>query len=293
MQISNPKVFVFVEGQDSDPYFYDRVSDSVCSAPHIAYRIVRAEQIGRGAGKNALLQFFYYLRTVNSLFDNFTGKRTISIFYLDKDLDDINRKKVFSDHVVYTEPYCVENYLFAHGDLINAACAAASLEREILEQSIGSPADWTQRMAGLWKEWLTLCLFASRHSLNVQSNYSRNESAINVPPNGPVSQRLLIERKADLEVAFGKSSAEFNGAFRCVERTVDRLYRVGKHDVIFKGKWYRRLLQLQIEQAAATQTFNAHALANSIVSALRQSLDFEQSWSARLRTPLQRLVDQL
>src|SRR6266496_6775444 len=87
MQLSSSTVFAFVEGRDSDPYFYDRVCSSVCSRTKIAYRIVRADQLSHDGGKAVLLQFFDYLRTVNSLIDTFTGKRTISIFYLDKDLD--------------------------------------------------------------------------------------------------------------------------------------------------------------------------------------------------------------
>lgn len=292
MQISTVRVFVLVEGRDSDPYFYDNLCRSVCMATNVAYRIVRAEQIGLGGGKATLFQFFDYLRTVNSLLDNFAGKRTIAIFLVDKDLDDILHSKIFSDHVVYTRYYSIENYFFVHGDILGAACAAASLERAILEPEIGDPNAWPRRMAKLWKDWVTLCLFSLRHDLQVQSNYRRNESAINVPPLGNVDGNLLDDRKAELEAALGLGVRAFNRAYRCVERLVDRLYQTGRHDTVFKGKWYIRLLTLQtIAAAAATnRTFASHALSNAIASALRQSLNFEDPWADHLKTPLQQLL---
>ena len=66
MQVSVTPLFVFVEGRDSDPFFYDGVCRSVCSPAQVAYRIVRGDELGSGGGKMVLLQFFDYLRTVNN-----------------------------------------------------------------------------------------------------------------------------------------------------------------------------------------------------------------------------------
>src|SRR4051812_4442004 len=127
MQMSSTTVFVFVEGFDHDPYFYGRVCDPVLNTLELKYEIVAGWRLQDYGGKQVLLNFFQYLSTTNCLLSTFNGKRVLCLFFVDKDLDDILNEKIPSQHVVYTRYYSVENYLFVHGDLIDASASASSL----------------------------------------------------------------------------------------------------------------------------------------------------------------------
>ena len=293
MQISAVALFVFVEGQDSDPYFYDRLCASALGKLNATYRIVRADRIASTGGKQALVSFYDYLRTVSSLVDSFKGKRTGSLFYLDKDLDDLLHSKVFSDHIVYTRYYHVENYLFVEGDLHEGASSAASLDRGSLAPTLGDAADWRVRKATLWKDWVVLCLFAEVFEVPSRCRYGRSDSVVNVPPNAHTNIALYTDCKQELRMGYGRTEAEFNRDFSRIERTVDRYYRMGKHDFIFKGKWYLRLLQSDIEDAMAGQAFSSHGLPNAIVASLRTTVDFAGAWADHLKRPLELVATQV
>lgn len=223
MQMSDFPLFVFVEGRDSDPYFYDRLCHSVCAPRRIKYQVVRANRL-RAGGKQALIAFHAYLQTVSSLIDGFKGKRTTSIFFLDKDLDDLMHRKLMSDHVVYTKFYDVENYLFVYGDLLGASCAASSQSHETLERVIGKPAEWRRDSALLWREWVVLCIFARKHDVRNCPNYKMGTSPINVPSDEPAREELLDARIAELRRALGWKDERFDRALKSVERLVGRLY---------------------------------------------------------------------
>ena len=126
MQISRVPLFIFVEGY-KDRYVYDQIVQSECQQSGVSYKVVTAEEIGiSGGGKEALLKFFDYLAAESSLICNFNGKTTISIFFLDKDVDDVLNSMRSSEHIVYTETYEIENYFFIHGALSEVAAASAS-----------------------------------------------------------------------------------------------------------------------------------------------------------------------
>jgi hypothetical protein len=293
MQVSSVALFVFVEGQDSDPYFYDRLCASTLEESNVIYRIVRADRIATAGGKQPLIAFYEYLRTVNSLLDSFKGKRTGSLFYLDKDLDDLFHLKVFSDNIAYTRYYHVENYLFVEGDLLEGAASAASLDREPLIPVIGDTKDWRARKAALWKDWVVLCLFAARFRVHSRCHYRRLDSGVNIPPSAPTDPALYSECKQELRSGYGRTEEEFSRDFSKVRRTVERYYRMGRHDFIFKGRWYLRLLQSDIEAAMAGQDFSSHGLPNAIVASLRTTIDFDGVWADHLRAPLKSVAAQL
>src|SRR5438445_2421225 len=143
MQISRTQLFVFIEGQDNDPYFYSKICESVCVPAGVSYEHRVARELPGGAGgKGALLIFFQYLRRKRLLLSDFKGKRTAAVFFLDKDIDDVLRTRVRSPHVVYTEYYDVENHLFAAADLAEAAAAAASFDKLAIAAALRNEAEW-------------------------------------------------------------------------------------------------------------------------------------------------------
>jgi len=63
MQISERRVFAFVEGKTTDPYFYGRICESVCQQIDISYIICMAQELPtQTGGKKSLITFFEYLR---------------------------------------------------------------------------------------------------------------------------------------------------------------------------------------------------------------------------------------
>ena len=93
MQISSAELFIFVEGRQSDPYFYARICETVHGLGS-RYAICLAEELPGGTGgKQALLNFYEYLRKRKALLSSLAGQRTASVFFLDKDIDDMQHRK--------------------------------------------------------------------------------------------------------------------------------------------------------------------------------------------------------
>jgi len=93
MQISSTELFIFVEGKQSDPYFYARICETV---PGLGsrYEVCQAEQLpGDTGGKQSLLSFYDFLRKQKMLVSSLGGQRTASMFFMDKDLDDLQHRK--------------------------------------------------------------------------------------------------------------------------------------------------------------------------------------------------------
>ena len=91
MQMSQAALFIFVESPE-DRYVYSQIADPECQGRGIDYQVVTSEELQQNeGGKQVLLGFFDYLRRQSSLTDRFKGKTTVSIFFLDKDVDDFLR----------------------------------------------------------------------------------------------------------------------------------------------------------------------------------------------------------
>src|SRR5262249_11363245 len=133
MQMSSHALFVFVEGKSSDPYFYGKICHSAMSQSGKTYCICRAAELpGSTGGKQAVLGFFQYLRNRGSLLDDFKGKKTAMLFFVDKDIADFLHRRLRSEYLCYTAYYNVENYIFRHGDLAEGGALASSMEHRQL-----------------------------------------------------------------------------------------------------------------------------------------------------------------
>ena len=293
MQMSRTQVFAFVEGKKIDPFFYGKVCDSVCQSVRVSYEICSARELPEGAGgKQVLIGFFDYLRRESALINNFNGKNTKAIFFLDKDVDDFLGKQLCSEHVVYTEYYDVENYLFIEGDIGEAAAACASMDSQLVLSGLGDYEDWRRRVAERWKEWVKFCLFAVQRDIRCECNYGVT-SRINAPLHEPVVQALYAQRLTMLKSASGLSSEQFERAFEQVARLVDDLYVRGEHDRIFKGKWYVILLEAEIKTIAGIRPIDSKGLVSRLPSAIAVTLNFDNPWADYFKEPLRRLVCQV
>ena len=196
MQISNTKLYVFVEGKQCDPYFFAEVC-SVTLESTISYEISTANQLpGNSGGKQTLLNFFNYLRAKRSLVSSFCGHRIACIFFLDKDLDDIFRRKKRSLHIIYTRYYDVQNYVFENGDLVKGSAAAASVDPRRLEFDLGDSSKWCRDVASLWHDWIALCLQLLEDGISSEANYkilSRVQTRLCGPTNHEALNSLVCD----------------------------------------------------------------------------------------------------
>ena len=102
LQMSTHSIFVFVEGT-LDRYFVGRVCQAQLG--NSDYELASSADVPEaiGSGKGALLALYRFLRLRANLRDEFQGKRTCCLFFLDKDIDDVLNTRARSSHVVYTD----------------------------------------------------------------------------------------------------------------------------------------------------------------------------------------------
>jgi hypothetical protein len=285
MQISATRVFVFVEGRDLDPYVYGKLCGPVCSASAMSYEIVIADSLGgNGGGKAVLIKFFEYLRNNGSLIDRSHADAKLAMFYLDKDVDDVLHTRASSDHVVYTEYYCMENHLFAEGDLVASLAIAGSLDLATVQARVPNAVLWRSTAATRWREWVALCIMAMKLSLTHPASYTR-VSSINVPADAVTDAALLGVCVGEMEARSGLVPADFRKTLSACYRFVDAINRRGNHDLLFKGKWYLQFVLRGLE--AINPHFNQHGASDRLVGGLIATTDFNAPWSRHFRQPLQ------
>ena len=290
MQISQKSLFIFIEGH-KDRYIYSKIADSECDRSTV-YEIATAEELPvNGSGKQALLNFFNYIKRRSFLINMFKDKATVSIFFLDKDVDDFLRIKRRSRHIVYTEPYELENYLFMYGELSEAAAASVSLEVITIKAGLGGYAEWRKQVAETWKDWVKLCLFSHSRKIN-SCNFSRPSSPINDRIYGPVKPNDYNLHLSNIQAQSGLSPDKFKRSFTRLSYKVNKIYRLGNYDLIFKGKWYARFLVKDIKKIASPRRINVQGLEERLKSVLALNLSFNDDWADHFRIPIRQLLEE-
>jgi hypothetical protein len=293
IQMSSTGIFVFVEGQDTDAFFYAELCRPVCDSYHIAYEIVRADRISSSGGKDALIKCHGYFATAGSLIERSRPTAACCIFFLDKDVDDVLHKLVKSPHIVYTPFYNVENALYLFGDIVRAAAAASSLDAARLSIRIPDPAVWRRQSARRWIEFVVFCLFSYKYRVPCDCTYKRSASPLNHTPDSAPNPADVAAKENELNVLSGLATQVFKRKLGAVRRLVEHIYQSDRHDLVFNGKWYRALLRREVELAAAGETYNAHGVVNGMSAALCATVDFSGDWVDHFRTPLRTLIEQL
>jgi hypothetical protein len=280
LQISRHDLFIFVEGVSTDPYFYGCLCERCLTGSPVSYVIVRAVELpGATGGKSRLVKMYKALKDRKSLRDTFKDKVTISLFFLDKDVDDFVNTKLRSEHVCYTELYSVENYIFKFGDLVSGTALASSLERREVEAGLGDPSLWRQRIVSDWSDWIKLCLFARKKKIRCECGFG-TASKINTMPDGSVDSNELLRCLAILESNFGKGSVGFKRSFEYLANQVDKILAEYDHDKIFNGKWYTHLLAKEISRIAGSKPYEQSGITSRIKSSILSTLDFSAPWTS-------------
>jgi hypothetical protein len=279
--MSRVKLNVFVEG-DVDRFFYGQICQLELGGL-FNYTLKDSRQLPTpGQGKSHLLRHFEFMKRRQLLVIDFKGQKSASIFFVDKDLDDRRRTKKKSIHVVYTEYYDVENYIFKCGNLVRAVAAVCLKDTAEVSRAIPAPDEWTPRAARLWKDWLKLCLCSTRFGIRSGCNY-RASSEVNSGPGRPVDADLYNRRLENLQGASGLSPSEFQSKFTRLSRRVDKCYATGTQDEIFRGKWYPILLSDELRVSGIASGPATNALPSRLTDGLLLSLDFSESWAQYLR----------
>jgi hypothetical protein len=292
IQISSDQITVFVEGRE-DTYFYDRLCSPTCEESQIRIRIRRAHELPAGApGKPALLKWYNFLKSRGKLFHDFKGKRLATLFFLDKDVDDLARIQKRSGHIVYTEYYDFEGYLFREGDVVRAIAAAAQVDERRAVRWLGPAQEWRRRASERWKDWVKLCLFANLRKLPGVCNYGAY-SQLNTPLSDKVDSVELARRRAELESASGLGRKQFERAFRRVAARVDSAYAADRAERVFKAKWYPAIAEDEIRRSAGSYPINGTGLRSRLPECLLLTLNFDESWSEWFKGPLRALIARL
>ncbi len=293
MQLSSYDLFVFVEGKQSDSYFYANICASIPNL-HVRYEICTAQQLpGSTGGKQALLSFFSFLRQSKALVSSLGGQRTTTcIFFLDKDVDDLHRKKKRSHHVVYTEHYDVQNYIFMHGNLLTGAASAASVDPARLRAELSDAPRWSLRISILWREWIAFCLRVLEENISCVANY-RVMSQVQTRPCGPTDARRYAALTCDVARRCRLPVAVFRKRLAATTRKVDRYFATGQHHRIFKGKWFATVLADDIDRIMGGRPYNRRGLVSRLTCSVAATLDFTEPWADHFRNPIHNVTAML
>ena len=291
MQMSQSTLFAFVEGKQQDPFVFGMLCLSVCSGRHVTYQVCKASELpDESGGKTALLSFHAHLRRRKVLTSAFGGKTTHAVFFMDKDIDDILRRRRKCRHVVYTRHYDIQNDIFLNGRLLEATASAASLDPSVLTAFLSDGRGWCRQSAERWREWVVLCVTSACNRINHQCNY-RVPSQVQCQNTGAPDAAKVAKLKTEMLAKSALDAATFERRYRSVERRVRRIYGSGGQDRIFKGKWYPALLDEDVFRRLGNSGYDRNGFVTRITATLATTLRSEDAWARDYRLALERILD--
>lgn len=279
MQMSRASVFAFVEGKQHDPFVFGMICASVCRKRKLTYEVCKACELPDGAGgKTALLAFHDHLRRRRALRSVLGGKATHAVFFLDKDIDDILRRRRRGPHLVYTRNYDIQNDVFRDGWLLQGVAAASSIDPGVLTPLLGDGRRWCRQAAERWRDWVILCIVAACLRINHQCNY-RVVSQVQCEDTGAPDPRKVAQMKASMLAKSGVDAATFERSFQSVERRVRRIYGAGEQDRVFKGKWYAAAMDEDLARACGQDGYDRKGFVSRVTAAIAATLSAEDGWA--------------
>lgn len=283
--MSNTGVFAFVEG-DRDISFYDGLCSSYFKATGASFGMRRARDLpGATGGKVPLMHFARFCEKKNVFSSSLDGKVTKILIFVDKDIDDLKHSMMNHNNVIYTEYYCLENYLFKFGDLTEAVSTACALSRQEVEMLFPDWTLWRKEAALQLKDWIALWIFSGTHSVNDQCNYGQY-STINGLPGRRVDKVLHRSHYARIAAAAGLTEVGSKRVLNRLFKNLDAMVAAGEYDKILKGDWYAVTLELDLREIAPRVVKNWFR--DVLLGVLNATVNFGSGWTnyymARLRT---------
>jgi hypothetical protein len=287
-QMSSSAITAFVEGY-LDRVFYGELlaANGTASGKTVTIRLAQEFHSGLAEGKKALLDLHSTLQTNNLLLFGTGSNRKLILFFLDKDVDDLKRALRDCPHIIYTEHYCTENYLYTHGNLRKALAAGANLDPQSL---CGFPSNevWTKNAAASWADWIAFCLLVIKTQPPGIPNFG-TVSQFNSRPYDPTNATSLSTLLTAVTSRIGITAAAAGSIFTKEQRRTHRFLARNWFNRIFNGKWYALFLSADARTIASGRQLPPKC-EERLEAALLATLDFSAPWAQGLQLEISRTV---
>lgn len=282
MQMSKCDNYFIVEGNNIDRFFYS----SLCkkSLPGIKYKFINGHQLtGDAGGKEVLLSFYDFLKAKKSLPIDYKGKNANVVFFLDKDIDDLRRRKRKSKYVIYTEYYDVENYIYKYGNIVIGASSAASVDVSLLD-SCSDSEGWCKVNIEHWKLWIVLCLCFLELGIRCEVKYSNLSFVQSNSGNFDKKKYDDIVNDISGRCRYDKKKLELE--LEKVHKRVNRYFKENKHHLLFKGKWFSEILSCEIDRLMSGVPYSKQGLSKKLPNNIASTLDFDAGWTRYFKSKI-------
>jgi hypothetical protein len=179
-----------------------------------------------------------------------------------------------------------------HGDLLNGAASAASVDPARLRTELSDAMGWCLRIAMLWREWITLCLHALEKKISCATNY-KVVSRVQTRPCGSTDASKYDELVRNVAISSGIPEATFRQKLASTRKKVDKYFDRGQHHRLFKGKWFATVLADNIARIMAGLQHDSNGLASRLTYTVAATIDFTEPWAEHFRTPIRDVVGML
>lgn len=265
MQISSAKFFAFVEG-GLDRAFFDRVVEK-CLSKDVKYQIFAIKELPPGVGgKPTLLSKFKELRQKKMLKFNAFGKNMSCVFFADKDVDDFCKKKLRSNHLIYTSTYDIEGFLIENGDFHRALSDALGITLDQAKQIIPNKNNWIKDRVIPWKEWVALCMICQIKKIKSECTFD-SVSKIN-DDHGQLDQIKLNQYKTFISQRIGIGANDFELIFDKTLNTVNSSLIRKEYLKYFKGKWFSHIFQQYLQSCSKPADTNTNGAGERLILSL-------------------------
>ncbi len=266
LQVSNSRLFVFTEGGLDRP-FAERLIRFNFPSKSWSHQVIAIKEFPAAAGgKTALLKLFRALRKRKELSFSAFGKPMVCVIFADKDIDDVTRRKLRSDHLFYTPTYDVEGLLFLTGDLESAVSDACLVTRAQASGLIGGKTAFITEYVKRWTEWVSLCMLCHANGINAGCGY-KQPSRINPNFVDHTDAALLAALVTQIRTQLGLSFAQFDALHKRYEKRFTNA--LGAEPLkYFKGKWLQLILQKHLDRQPKVPDSNVSSVGERVISAL-------------------------
>jgi hypothetical protein len=292
IQMSERRIFGYCEGRDHDPHIYSNLARSSLNADAFGVVIFRVEEIAGTGGKSGVTSLYEEFRRRRLLKSSFKNKKFCSLFFMDKDIDDLLKKIIRCPHVFYTEFYDLESHFYIESDLAAAVAAAASLTDDEIPARYADPRAWAEAKAHAWKEWLTLCIYSRTFGVDAGCGYSR-PSQINLDLIAPTDANLFSAFKTILLSADTTTLRTKKRRLSKILGLLENYRSRGDLHVLFKGKWFEAIIEKELQHDFRGKPVQINGCGSKITAITKHSYDLSSAWADRHRQQIASITQTL
>ncbi|AHH94243.1 hypothetical protein [Kutzneria albida] len=294
---SSDVVFVFIEGKETDPWFYDEILSNHPKLQGVQIAVLEVEHATKNqgtpkaGGKGRALTLYEELRRSNGLLFDDNGRTRAVMFCLDADHDRILNKVRRSRHITYTLLPDSEAHVYdscSIGEIARSVMSLTAPQAKAVESSLG---DYRYELFKLWENWLALCWLSSY----LDFTWGIGPGAIS-QINGKNSFDACDEAKlSSMRSALLKRCSPQASSIKEYESHVaailKRLHIPENSKKCLKGKWLTKYLFHRLNAYADTHRHKKVASQESIIVAARSCAKLNGKWNTYLVNRVAALVN--